>query len=238
MKEQAINEILDILDKDKTYIVVQKRGNREKINLYKFIHDTILYGNNGYRELNISKDTFSRNMQKLFGKKPKQSTQWYIYLLLMTSYKRCNKCQKILDLNNFSKDLSTSDKLKNRCKYCDNKMSATYKKENRESVLKSGKLYDKNNYEKRLAKNAQRRANKLKATPKWHEKERITELYKQSSKETHIDHIIPLQSNLVCGLHCFDNLQAIPAKEKGNSFEQDFESMEHMEWLIEHGEAC
>ena len=46
----------------------------------------------------------------------------------------------------------------------------------------------------------------------------------KAQKETHIDHIIPLQNRLVCGLHCISNLQAIPAEDnlsKFNKFDPD-----------------
>lgn len=241
MKEQAIEEILNIFNMKSNDIAIRKWGKRKQITIYKLLDTILTYGNSGFRELNISKDIFSQNMQKLFGKKPKQSTQWYIYLLSLTNYKRCNKCISILKRKYFNKDMTTSDNLKNKCKNCDKIASILYKKENRDSILVSYKLYDNTHKEKRLAKNAKRRATKLKATPIWFEKEKIEELYKQSSKDTHIDHILPLQNNLICGLHCFDNLQAISAKEnleKSNKFEQDFQSMEYMEWLIYHGEAC
>ena len=29
----------------------------------------------------------------------------------------------------------------------------------------------------------------------------------------HVDHIVPLQSEIVCGLHCQQNLRVIPAAE-------------------------
>lgn len=67
-----------------------------------------------------------------------------------------------------------------------------------------------------------RRAQKLQATPKWCDAEfeqfAISEAYRLSetrSKMTgvkhHVDHIVPLLSKSVCGLHCSANLQVIPA---------------------------
>ena len=56
--------------------------------------------------------------------------------------------------------------------------------------------------------------------PIWADAEKIKELYKQAvikSKETgiqwHVDHIIPLQGELVSGLHVPENLQVIPGIE-------------------------
>lgn len=66
---------------------------------------------------------------------------------------------------------------------------------------------------------ANRRANKLKATPLWANNFFIKEIYHLSnirSKVTgfkwNVDHIVPLRSKFVCGLHCEANLQVIPAK--------------------------
>lgn len=62
------------------------------------------------------------------------------------------------------------------------------------------------------------------ATPAWAKTEfegfAILELYDKArrlSKITgnpfHVDHIVPINSKLVCGLHCIDNLRVITAKE-------------------------
>ncbi len=81
---------------------------------------------------------------------------------------------------------------------------------------------------------AKRRAAKLQALPKWltkAEHEEIKELYEiarmfklYTGEEYHVDHIVPLQGENVCGLHVPWNLQVIPAKEnlsKSNKLQED-----------------
>ena len=67
-----------------------------------------------------------------------------------------------------------------------------------------------------------RKARILQATPKWADLDDIRTIYKSCPSGFHVDHIIPLVSEKVCGLHVPDNLRCIPAHEnlrKGNSFE-------------------
>lgn len=76
---------------------------------------------------------------------------------------------------------------------------------------------------------ANRRAAKRSAFPSWADREEIEKVY-EAAKELsrkigeacHVDHIIPLQHDLVCGLHVHQNLEALPASEnlaKSNRFE-------------------
>lgn len=98
-----------------------------------------------------------------------------------------------------------------------------YRKTNQEHVAEYNKQYQKNNYAKINAKNAKRRAKKLQATPSWltHEElQQIEEFYKEAQalklstgKEYHVDHIVPLQGDVVCGLHVPWNLQVLEALE-------------------------
>jgi hypothetical protein len=84
------------------------------------------------------------------------------------------------------------------------------------------------------ANTAKRHARKLKATPPWltpEQLEQIKELYTcaqmfklYTGEEYHVDHIVPLQGENVCGLHVPWNLQVIPAKEnlsKSNKLQED-----------------
>ena len=67
---------------------------------------------------------------------------------------------------------------------------------------------------------ATRRAIKIKATPEWVDYQEIKAMYAERDRvreetgiEHHVDHIIPLQGENVCGLHVPWNLQVITAEE-------------------------
>lgn len=72
-----------------------------------------------------------------------------------------------------------------------------------------------------LARTRRYQAKKLHATPKWANQFFIEEAYDLAARRTaikcggiakwHVDHIVPLQHKLVCGLHVEHNLQVIPA---------------------------
>jgi hypothetical protein len=94
--------------------------------------------------------------------------------------------------------------------------------------------YRESNKGKILALNAKRYATKLKATPNWLSQidhKNIEDFYKKAQQlelltgqKYHVDHIIPLQGENVCGLHVPWNLQVIPAKEnlsKSNKLQEN-----------------
>jgi len=72
------------------------------------------------------------------------------------------------------------------------------------------------NKDKRRATSAKRKAARLQATPAWADHSAIALVYAEAMRKQeetgvrqHVDHIVPLQSRLVCGLHVAANLQVI-----------------------------
>lgn len=100
---------------------------------------------------------------------------------------------------------------------------AIYKRERRAS--------GRHNYAADSAKSARRRAQQSKATPVWSDPRKVASFYESADTLNmligewhHVDHIVPLRSKLVCGLHNEFNLQILPAIEnhrKSNLFWPD-----------------
>lgn len=149
--------------------------------------------------------------------------------------KLCTSCNKELSKAEFYKKSSAKDGLYPLCKSCTKEKNSSYYIEHKEqSRLNSLKWkqsnkelhctmvaeWRKNNLHKHAAKENRRRFAKKQASPSWANKFFIEEIYhlamlktKMAGIEWHVDHIIPLKSDVVCGLHCEFNLQVIPAIE-------------------------
>ena len=91
-----------------------------------------------------------------------------------------------------------------------------FRLKNIERVTKARKdhyLANKSDY---IAAAAHRRAAELQATPAWADLEKIKAIYRMREDLTlstgvtyHVDHVIPLRSKKVCGLHVHNNLRVI-----------------------------
>jgi len=99
----------------------------------------------------------------------------------------------------------------------------------REDVNRYSKDYRLRHPDRHCARQSLRRANKIKATPPWltaDQKKEIADFYwlakdleKVSCEKYHVDHIVPLNGEDVCGLHVPWNLQILPSDlnlSKGN----------------------
>jgi 5-methylcytosine-specific restriction endonuclease McrA len=96
-----------------------------------------------------------------------------------------------------------------------------YRLKNKEKLALKYKRYDSSDKRKASRKTYnQRRYKQLKvATPNWANTDMIQAFYDMTPDNMVVDHIIPLCSDSVCGLHVHYNLQYLTRqenKEKGN----------------------
>jgi 5-methylcytosine-specific restriction endonuclease McrA len=165
----------------------------------------------------LKKKDCTYGYKQLFGDfyKDKPTAVWLNRWLLQLygDYKYCKKCAKIHSKDEFMNSSKLWDNLRSECKAQEKVYEI-----NRDRSKK--RLYD-----------AKRRAAYLYREPIWLTLEQKLEIecfyYKamRYEEETgikhHVDHIVPLQGNNVCGLHVPWNLQVIPASDnlsKGNRY--------------------
>lgn len=162
-----------------------------------------------------------------------------------TSIGKCHKCGLIASLSHyhgvskFDNDYRTQATERSRRHhkkvgtkwYHENKDKAAehnkrWRDANKEAFGEYTKYWRRNNKDK-LAKNASLyRASKIRATPLWACQDAIQRFYTEANTLTQetgvvytVDHIVPLNNELVCGLHVEHNLQIITLIEnssKGN----------------------
>lgn len=111
-----------------------------------------------------------------------------------------------------------------------------YAKANPELTRSTKAGWKKRNLAKVNADTAYRRAVKHRATPVWADLEKIATFYAEAARltretgtEHHVDHVVPLRSKLVCGLHNEFNLQVLPGRDnqsKSNRYWPDMPESE------------
>ena len=137
--------------------------------------------------------------------------------------KFCNSCRNNKNLIDFHKNKSRKDGFENQCKICRYKYLKKYRSTEKGKInnRKGYSSWRIKNLSKKAFKEATRRADKLKRTPKWANLEDIKNFYIACPKGYHVDHIIPLKGENISGLHVLENLQYLPAMEnikKGNKY--------------------
>lgn len=161
-----------------------------------------------------------RNILPLFPTK-QRNVSWDNYLLSICNLKKCPKCSLFKSLDTFYNDAKGKASW---CKECTNiRTELARPKFIIQNRLRSKKHYLNNKHDY-IFKSSERRRLLYQAMPLWANLAKIKEIYSSCPKGFHVDHIIPLQGALVCGLHVETNLISIPAKDnltKGNKFTVD-----------------
>ena len=161
------------------------------------------------------------------------SEPWFNFLKRLEGLKKCSKCSEWLPLPLFGNNSREYLGIQTYCRNCSCEIQAKYTSELSEEQSahkhsRSKLWYEENRstpHYKKLsnARGAKRRSAKLQRTPPWSEIEDIQEFYMNCPESYHVDHIIPLQGNMVSGLHVLSNLQYLTAEEnlkKGNKFNE------------------
>lgn len=133
------------------------------------------------------------------------------------------------------KEISAASAAKNRHKHAE-RMREWWKKDSNGMKYYWQHRADPEKWAARMARDAKRRAAKLQSTPVWANDFFMEEAYRLAGERTEltgvpheVDHIVPLQSPLVCGLHVHTNLQVIPMavnRSKNNRIWPDMPVME------------
>ena len=131
--------------------------------------------------------------------------------------------QYYLTNKDYFKKLNQSKKYKETKKlYCLNNIefiktiNKNYYLNNKDKIKQYSKDYRLKNPNFKKSHCAKRRALKLKATPKFVNLNKIKEIYKNCPKDYVVDHIVPLQGKIVCGLHVEWNLQYLTKSENSS----------------------
>lgn len=157
----------------------------------------------------------------------------------MTTIKACCACRTFQPFSAFYKDKKNKDGLMNECSICNKEKRQKYREANREKerirnrdygkrnahlVRARVKRWRKENPGKSLAKQRMREIQKINACPPWAQKGKVRKniqahyLHAEWLGQTinipfHVDHIVPLCNDFVCGLHVPANLMVLEASQ-------------------------
>ena len=132
----------------------------------------------------------------------------------------CKSCERLRG-NVYREPIQKEINTKNRASYAANPEEKNIKnrvwhENNKDDHNVMNAINRELNLDRYAAYAAKYRAKKIQATPAWADQEGIKDFYFSAKtltdlfhKPYHVDHIVPLQSKLVCGLHVPVNLQVL-----------------------------
>ena len=139
--------------------------------------------------------------------------------ILGIDMKVCNTCQVNKPLDDYHNCRAFADGKVYTCKPCAKSRALKWNKNNPSRKKALGQKHYKENKGDYFKRAVQRQKRVIQATPSWADLERIATIYEvclKISEKTgvkhHVDHVVPLKGENVCGLHVEGNLAIIPAK--------------------------
>lgn len=169
---------------------------------------------------NALEHVLHRKLRKYFPEKDK-TEKWSCHLLRILDLRKCPKCGEIKSFDLYHIDKSRFSGYSIYCASCSSAKSSEYRVQHQSRLSE----YRKEHYLANIAyykdKAAHRRALVIRATPKWADRSKVLDIYRNCPAGYHVDHIVPLNNNLVCGLHVEHNLQYLSAEDnlrKSNKF--------------------
>lgn len=189
---------LDALEEIFSIEGIHSKWSSKKVTSYQFLE---IISRNVYslkEATGLAAQTISDLNKKFFVGKP-NNMKVCTYLLSKYDLKYCPGCNHVYYLESFHSNDSKSTGKQEYCKQCFNSKVRDMRKE----------------YQ------ATRKADKLNATPSWANLDKIKEIYSKCPIGYHVDHVVPLMGDSVCGLHVENNLQYLTARDnlaKSNKF--------------------
>lgn len=179
------------------------------INPSEFIEILLKFKNyNLAKELSLYAGKLASLIKELFPHRVPNNSKLHTYILGECELKYCNKCNNIMSIDNFYKNKSKLDGVSNCCKSCQKSMFKTWYENDNGVISKQHSTY--------------RRTLLKLVCPKWADQQKIRDFYRNCPKGMTVDHIIPLNSDIVCGLHVDNNFQYLSKSnnsKKGNTWQ-------------------
>jgi hypothetical protein len=220
--QKIVYEILDLVGK----LYTDKLSPRSGILIGELVENLIIFTSMKEAALVFDKSDSAlehliiRNFKPIFS--GKLSTEsWDNYLLSLVNLRKCSCCNEIKPPNFFYKNI---DNKSSRCKICCDSTSNI----NRPKYIKGNRVRSRKHYlehkHEYILKASKRRRLLYQAMPSWANLDKLKQIYSECPVGMHVDHIVPLQGKLVCGLHVENNLQYLTAEDnlkKSNKFKVD-----------------
>lgn len=158
-----------------------------------------------------AKQTVTNNLARAFpDRDAKHDSSIIKFLLDKWELRYCSKCSTIKDKEEFYFNSSKPDGMSDLCKEC-----------NKQSRID---CYTKDPQKELQANSIRKRRVSEYQTPSWANISLIEEFYRNRPIGHHVDHIYPLNSDWVCGLHVIENMQYLLAADNLSKSNKDLSS--------------